>query len=104
MRGYDRLLQGLRKEGHADSVHAASWVAIEFQAAATVLLLLVLAARLMSPYLAFPAFVVGVLALRGRHLTETVLRENDMRFQTLLSYLILSFAVILAAVGWSLWL
>ena len=100
---YDRIVKKLGERGEADSVHAASWVAIEFQAAAAFLLMLVLAARLASPYLALPALLVGIAALRGRHLTETVLRENDRRFQTLLFYSIISFAFILLAVGWSAW-
>ena len=100
---YDRLMRRLRDEGHADSVHAASWVAIEFQAAAALLLMVFMAARLASAYLALPALAAGLLLLRGRQLTDAVLGENDSRFQTLLFYFILSFASIIVLVGWSLW-
>jgi hypothetical protein len=100
---YDRLLKRLGGREHADSIHAASWVAIEFQAALAMLLLLFLAARFVSPYLAVPALLLGILALRGKQLTDTVLRENDSRFQTLLFYFIVTFAFILFTVGWSIW-
>jgi hypothetical protein len=101
---YDGLVEGLRREGRADSIHAASWFAIEFQASAALLLLFVLAARLVSPLLALPALFGGILALRGRTLTEMVLRENDRRFDTLLAYFISTFAAIVVVVGWSMWM
>jgi len=95
---YGKLLRRMEGAGGVDSVHAASWVAIEFQASAAMLLLLALAARLISPYLALPALVAGALLLRGRQLTGAVLKENDDRLQTLLFYFIATFALITACI------
>jgi hypothetical protein len=101
---YRKLVERMGEGGRGDSVHAASWMAIEFQAAAALTLMLVLGARLVSPWLALPAFLLGALSLGGRQLTEAIFRENDSRFETLLFYFMASFALIMLSVGWSAWI
>lgn len=101
---YEGLVDGLKKKGESDSVHAASALAIEYQSAAAFVLLAVLAARLIHPLLGLVAFTATVaLSYRGP-LTYRVLKENDDRMETLLYYMVASLGFITLVVGWSAWM
>ncbi len=101
---YEKLVDSVKGRERADGVHAASWVAIEFQAAAALLLAVFLAARLVSIYLAPVALAIAVAALRGRQLTGAVLRENDDSLDTLLYWFVMFFAFVTAAMGVQAWI
>jgi len=100
---YDGLMRDMGDVDGRDSVHAASWIAIEFQAAATLILMGMLAARLLHPLLAVPAIVVGAAVIWKLELTPFVLAENDQRFQTLLFYFMVVFGMLMAYAGWLMW-
>jgi len=99
---YERILEGLRRERHADSVHQASAIAVQFQSVFALLLLTFMVARLASAALAAVTGALTLALLSKRVLTFQVFTENDDRFQTLLHYLILTLAACFIFVRWTM--
>ena len=97
---YERINERLRELGEGDAVHAASAIAVEFQSAVAAVLLVFLAARMISIYFAVPAALITLILLKNKMLTFDVFCENDDRFQTLLHYLVVTLALCLLLVGW----
>jgi hypothetical protein len=96
---YKRLLKGLEKRGSADGIHAASALAIEFLSGISFVLLIFLALRWVSLPLAAAVALITTLLVASRTLTFQVLAENDDRFETLLHYMVLTFAVSIILLG-----
>jgi len=101
---YEKLVDSVKGRERADSVHAASWIGIEFMSFAAALLGVFLAVRLVSVYLAPVALLLGIAALRGRQLTVGVLAENDDSLDTLLYWFIMFFAFVIVALGVQAWI
>ncbi len=101
---YSKLLEGLKKRGEKEASHSASFFAIEYMSKTALILLVFLIVRWISTPAAVAATIVCAISLRGKTITEGVLRENDDKFQTLLYYTILSLAVIFIVMGCSAWI
>jgi len=117
---YDRVVRRLRDVGRLDGEHAASWVAMEFQAAAALLLLVLLfvrltslqclqavsgvsAAHMFSWVLGLAALAAAAYLTRGVDFTGAVLGENDGGIQTLLYHMVASLAAMMLYMGVSMW-
>ena len=99
---YEELIDGLQKRGERDSVHAASYFAIEYMSKAALILLLVWILKPFSLIFAVPFVIALVFVLRGINFSDQVLHENNDQFQTLLFYMITTLAIVFLAVGWSM--
>jgi hypothetical protein len=100
---YDKLYEGIKREGEADAVHLASAAPMEYQSIIAVLLLLHLTVRFISIYAAVFVLAAAIILFKGRVLSFGVVRENDDRFQTLLYYTVLTLSLTIILAGWPLW-
>lgn len=96
---YDRLLKSM---GGGDAEHAASHIAMEHMSKAAAVLLIFWFANLFSIWAALASIPASILLLGGKNLSNRVTKENDDRLDTLLFYMTVTFAAILAFVGWNL--
>ncbi|MBU0762847.1 MAG: hypothetical protein KKD39_07455 [Candidatus Altiarchaeota archaeon] len=90
---YQKLLKSMGGE-KPDSIHAASYVGIEFMSKMALLLMVFYILKFISAYAAAVAVFGLAFLTKDKALTPYVISENSDSFETLLHYLIVTMSLL----------